>query len=391
MKLLYVLERYPELSQTFVAQEILGLIELGCEVRVVALEHGVDGLQPAQSKTASDLTGSEKVAALIGELGSAPAKVLSQLAGDPNWPPPSGTRRFRGALRIAAFTSDARWADHVHSHFATEAADIGRLLANAADRPFSFTAHGADAYADQSQLRVNITSAVFARGASAHVADRLKAAANNPHEAAKVVEIPVAVDTERFRQPGSYSPDGNVVAIGRLIEKKGFSTLIEAFANVQNSTSLQGRSLIIAGEGPLRAKLERQSRDLGARVEFLGSQPHERMADLLWAASLFALTPQIAADGDRDGRPTVLIEAMAAGIPVLSTSIPGIDDLINPANGTLARAGDIKSVSDGLVKLLALSPRDLEALGAGGLATSAPYSRAAVAKAMLKHFSAPGQ
>ena len=205
------------------------------------------------------------------------------------------------------------------------------------------------------------------------------------------MEIPVAVDTERFKRPGPYKPDGNVVAIGRLVEKKGFSTLIQAFSSVQNESSVQGRSLILVGDGPLKETLQRQARNLAARVEFLGSQPHELMPELLWRSSLFALTPQIAADGDRDGRPTVLIEAMAAGLPVLSTAIPGIDDLITPANGHLAHPDDVQSVSDGLIKLLASSPNEREALGVHGLETSAPYSRAAVSKAILNRFIAAGQ
>ncbi|CAB4859081.1 MAG: glycosyltransferase [Actinobacteria bacterium] len=386
MRLLYVLERYPELSQTFVAQEILGLQELGCEVRVVTLSQGLSAAAPARARTADQAGRAKRLTALLRQGFQAPLATLSQLAREPNWPPPSGTARIRGALRIAPFVEDAKWADHIHSHFATEAADIGRLLGRATRTPFSFTAHGADAYSKSAQLALNIRAASFARAASPHVAEMLRNAAPDSPSAERVIEIPVAVDTERFASPTPYRAAGDVISIGRLVEKKGFSTLISAFASVQDSESLRGRALRVIGDGPLRASLEAQATAEGARVSFLGSLPHDQLMEHVWGAALFALTPQVTADGDRDGRPTVLIEAMAAGLPVLSTSIPGIDDLVTSAIGTLAEPGNITSVGLSLVSLLGLPPETRQRMGEQGISVAIPYGRTEVAKEILEAF-----
>ncbi|MEI7889283.1 MAG: glycosyltransferase, partial [Actinomycetes bacterium] len=373
-------------SQTFVAQEILGLQELGCEVRVASLSQGAAAPAPAQARMADQTSGPRRLAALLSQGLAAPRATWRQVTSEPNWPPPGGTARIRGGLRIAPFIKDARWADHIHSHFATEAADIGRLLAAATGTPFSFTAHGADAYSDPAELAVNLRATCFARAASPHVGKMLRLAAPDLSVADRVIEIPVAVDTEQFASPSPYRADGDVISIGRLVEKKGFSTLISAFASVQDSEPLSGRSLIVIGDGPLRATLEAQATQEGARVSFLGALPHDQLMKRTWPAALFALTPQIAPDGDRDGRPTVLIEALAGGLPVLSTSIPGIDDLITPAIGVLAESGSVTSVGQELVSILALPPEIRENMGRQGVAVARPYGRTSVAKSILDAF-----
>jgi len=386
MRLLYVLERYPELSQTFVAQEILGLQELGCEVRVVTLSSGVPGAAPAPSRTAKQAGTVERLAALLSQGMRAPMATLRQMAVEPNWPPPTGAARVRGALRIAPFIADAKWADHIHSHFATEAADIGRLLARATKTPFSFTAHGADAYSDPEKLAINLRAASFARAASPHVAEMLRKAASDRPVANRVIEVPVAVDIDRFACPRPYQANGDVISIGRLVEKKGFATLISAYASVQNTEPLTGRSLVVIGDGPLRATLEALAAAEEARVSFLGALPHDQLMEKAWGAALFALPPEITPDGDRDGRPTVLIEAMAAGLPIVSTSIPGIDDLVTPDIGFLAEPGNTISVANSLESLLQLPSQTRQQMGERGVSLAAPYGRSAVAKRLLDAF-----
>ncbi|MCX6393400.1 MAG: glycosyltransferase [Solirubrobacterales bacterium] len=386
MRLLYVLERYPELSQTFVAQEILGLQELECEVRVVTLSSGVPGAAPAPSRTVEQAGTVERLAALLSQGMRRPLATLEQMAAEPNWPPPNGSARVRGALRIAPFIADAKWADHIHSHFATEAADIGRLLARATKTPFSFTAHGADAYSDPQRLSLNLRAASFARAASPHVAEMLRKATSDRPVADRVIEIPVAVDIDRFACPRPYQSNGDVISIGRLVEKKGFATLISAFASCQNAEALAGRSLVVIGDGPLRATLEAQAAAEKARVSFLGALPHDQLMEKAWGAALFALTPEIAPDGDRDGRPTVLIEAMAAGLPIISTSIPGIEDLVTPDIGVLAEAGNPTSVALGLESLLQIPSQTRQQMGERGISLVAPYGRRTVARGLLDAF-----
>ena len=275
---------------------------------------------------------------------SEPAAARRQLIDERNWPPPGGSRRLRGLARLAPLVGEAKAADHIHSHFATEAADIGRLLANLSGTPFSFTAHATDAYGPPEELAVNIRAARFARACSDHVGDRLIAAAGPLSD--RIVRLGVAIDFAGFERTTPYRADGPIVSVGRLVEKKGFIDLITAFSRIADRAS--GRRLVIIGEGPQRVELEGLIASTGAPVDLLGALPNGRVAGALHDASAFALTPRTADDGDRDGRPAAIAEAMAAGLPVLSTSQPGIPDLVSSDCGVLASPGDIASIEQSL-------------------------------------------
>ncbi|MEI6446946.1 MAG: glycosyltransferase family 4 protein [Actinomycetes bacterium] len=174
----------------------------------------------------------------------------------------------------------------------------------------------------------------------------------------------MAVDVEAFARDGKREHDGPVLAVGRLVEKKGFDDLIDCAA----AGALGGRPLQIIGDGPLRGDLEEQVKGSGALVELIGPLEHGRVADAMRAASLFALTPRTATDGDRDGRPTAIVEAMAAGLPILSTSQPGIPELVTEDCGRLATPGDPGSIAAAARELLAMPARDLDRMGESGAA-----------------------
>jgi glycosyltransferase involved in cell wall biosynthesis len=360
MRVLYVLERYPELSQTFIAKEIEALIVAGVDVSVAAIVPGLGGDAPAPAIWTSEFGPRERLIEACKAATSAPAAVARQITREASWPPPGGSRRLRGLLRLAPLRSAAVASDHIHAHFATEATDMARLLAALSSRPFSFTAHGADAYSDPAALAFNIRAAAFARACSGHVAERLRAAA--PDRSASIVEIGVAVDVEAFARAGTRQPDGPIVAVGRLVEKKGFDDLIDCAA----TGVFGGRRLQIIGDGPLRGELEAQVRRTGAMVDLLGALDHRAVAGSIQSASLFALTPKTAADGDRDGRPTAIVEAMAAGLPILSTSQPGIPELVSEDCGRLATPGNLASIADAARDLLALPDGTLDAMGEAG-------------------------
>lgn len=382
---LYVLERYPELSQTFVAREIEGLQGAGVRVEVAALERGTGGSLPTGVSWPSDAGTADRIASALRMGFSAPAACRRQLTSEANWPPPHGSRRTRGLLRIAPWFTRATSVDHIHAHFATEAADIARLLSAASGTPWSFTAHGADAYSDPAALAVNLGSAAFARACSGHVAAQLRAAGAGGD--CRVIEIPVAVDVKRFADASGPASNGPIVAVGRLIEKKGFDDLIEAVSACRGE--LAGRELLIAGEGPLRADLERLIAATGAPVRLLGTVGNDHLPALMSSASLFALTPRTASNGDRDGRPAAIVEAMAAGLPILSTTQPGIPELVDSRCGLLAAPGDRQGIANALRNLLALPTGGLQAMGkAGRDHVMQDYSPSAVASQLIAEMSA---
>lgn len=136
-------------------------------------------------------------------------------------------------------------------------------------------------------------------------------------DAGRITVIPNYVDTSRFRPlPGATRENGRVVFVGRLEPEKNVSALLEA---VQ---PLPGIRLTIAGDGSLRSRLEREARDLGVEAEFLGRVEHDDLPALLNRSQVFVLPSRY------EGSPKALIEAMACGVPVVGTRVPGIEDVI---------------------------------------------------------------
>lgn len=386
MRLLYVLERYPELSQTFVEQEIAALADLGMQITVAAISPGTGAEASVAVSYMEGCGAMRRVAASVAVVASNPAAVLTQLTREPAWPPPGGSHRFRGLLRLAPLAAVARRADHVHAHFATEAADMARLLAASARKPYSFTAHGVDSYSDQTELAANVRGAAFVRACSDHVRDRLIAAA--PECEDKVHELGIAINFELFDSPIEPPPNGPIVSVGRLVEKKGFDDLIAAWATLGQAAG--NRELVIIGDGPLRQTLESQISSLGANVRLTGPLPNAQVAALVRTASGFALTPKTAKDGDRDGRPAAIVEAMAAGLPIVSTSQPGIPGLVTSDVGFLASPGSRDEIASALRKALSLSheERSMMRKASRSIALNG-YAPPKVAAEMIRLFNLP--
>ncbi len=384
MRLLYVLERYPELSQTFVEQEIAALTELGMQITVAAISPGT-GADATVAVSYMERSGLlRRVTASAALAASSPAAVLTQLTREQAWPPPGGVHRIRGLLRLAPFAALAARADHVHAHFATEATDVARLLSAITRKPYSFTAHGVDSYSDQTELAVNIRGAAFARACSDHVRDRLVSAAPECHD--KIHELGIAINFGLFDSPNEPPASGPIVSVGRLVEKKGFDDLIAAWATLGESTG--DRELVIIGDGPLRHALESQITSLGTNVRLTGSLPNDEVAALVRAASVFALTPKTAEDGDRDGRPASIVEAMAAGLPIVSTSQPGIPGLVTSDVGFLASPGDRDQIAIALGKALVLSDEERSVMGKASREIAlVGYSPSAVSRELIRLFT----
>jgi glycosyltransferase involved in cell wall biosynthesis len=163
------------------------------------------------------------------------------------------------------------------------------------------------------------------------------------------------VDLERFRpRPRPVTVDVPVIlSVGRLVEKKGWTDLLHAFALLAR----EGRRFraLICGEGPLRPALEglRDELGLSAEVRLLGPRGQTDLLSLLQGADMFALVPVVANDGDRDGVPNALVEAMACGLPVVSTDVGGVPDLVrHEENGLLAPARDSAAIAGHIGRLL---------------------------------------
>ncbi|WP_441000354.1 glycosyltransferase [Fodinibius sp. SL11] len=175
----------------------------------------------------------------------------------------------------------------------------------------------------------------------------------------KVVHLGTRVDNITYRTP-SY-PITNFLSIGRLSEKKGHLDTLKAFKTVleQCNRTLQ---LNIVGDGDLRPELEEfiQANDLQDHVWLLGRLPHSKVVKHLQNADAFVLNSKTAASGDKEGTPTVLVEAQAAGLPCLSTFHSGIPEIIPAENHQfLAEEGDVEQIISKMINLLNASEEEI--------------------------------
>ncbi len=180
----------------------------------------------------------------------------------------------------------------------------------------------------------------------------------------KVTTIPIGVDVTRFT-PGSVpfsERRPRVLFVGRLVEKKGCGHLLRAMAVVR--ARLPDAELVVAGDGPLRAELEKLSGELGGGVRFMGALPPERVKSELDAARVFCLPSVRAANGDAEGFGLVLLEAQAAGVPVVSSALGGArEGILHGESGYRVEEGDVEGLADRLSELLA-RPGKAAAMGA---------------------------
>ncbi len=221
----------------------------------------------------------------------------------------------------------------------------------------TFTAHARDIYADtQPELLRAETERAQAVVTVSDYNRRYLLSRISPDSNGRVCCIHCGLDLSEFsfQWPRASEPEPpTILAVARLVEKKGVGHLIRA-ADILRG---QGRSfrVQIIGDGDLRQVLENQvaERGLQDRVTLLGAQPHEKVRLAYARASIFVLPCLVAADGDRDGLPVVLLEAMASGLPVVSTSVVGIPELIaSERDGLLVPPNDPRALADALARLL---------------------------------------
>ena len=253
------------------------------------------------------------------------------------------------AMLVAAWrTAREVDPDVVHAHWLLPAGLVAVTLRAARRTPFVLTVHGADAYVLRGPLAIALRRLVLRRAAavvpvSRDIAERLAL----PPESA----IPMGVDVDAIRaEVGARRPQpGRVLFVGRLAEKKGVDVLIDALGSVP------GASLYLGGDGPLRPELEaRAQRVLGeGRVVFLGRISRERVMQELASAAVFVIPSKIASDGDQEGTPVVLGEAMAAGVPVVASALGGLaEHVADGQTGMLVPPGDGDALAGALRGLL---------------------------------------
>ena len=411
-RVIYVVRSWPRLSQTFVVNEILALERLGVSLRVFSLVRSRETLvQPQVARVRADVVHlhgggirrlgvrSRDAVTLLrrsprGTLGTAWFALRSpRLAA--GYGDCSTLACFGHALEVAAAVVRLRSAgdrvSHVHAHFAHDPALVGLLVSRLTGLRFTFTAHARDL------LQIPPTS-LTARARAAHaVVTCCEANAAYIRSSVPVAHLPPilvvhhGVELGRFRpvRPAGTPRDvPTLLSVGRLVEKKGFEDLLHALALLR-ARKVDFR-FDLYGEGPLRGRLLalRDQLGLASSITLAGARTSDEVAAALADADVFVLTPRVTDDGDRDGIPNALVEAMACALPVATTAVGGIPELVTDGvNGLLLQAGDVAGIADSLHELVK-DPLLRARLGAAARRTvEAAYDVDAAARALAEVFA----
>ena len=376
----YLVRSYPRLSQTFILHEIVALEELGLRLRIFAVTNPqepvvqdevarvkapVHYLEKALRRARSVVLFEHLAVSLKSPRGY--IKALSYTVRhreiDEGYTSASRFECFLQAVYLArrlfmAQKRAGREIRHLHAHFAHDPTLIAFLTHILTGIPYSFTAHARDLYQIPKQAivdRVERASSVVT--CSAANGDYLRRVLPE-RLLSKVSLIYHGVDLCKFappppRESADETPIPLILSAGRLVEKKGFPDLLRALAFLKEA-GLRFRCEIY-GDGPMREELQDATGRLGlsAEVELVGELRQQELVPVLQRADIFALAPFITEDGDRDGVPNVLVEAMACGVPVVSTEVGGVPELVkHGCNGLLARPHDARGIADALALLL---------------------------------------
>lgn len=357
----YVLKQYPRLSETFVLSEILGLErEEGIDVSIFSLRPATEGrfhpqlsevrgpvhYMPLPDKGAF-LDALRTLAELRTDALPRVMEVLDLVPAD---------RRAR--LAVDALTIAHRViADditHLHAHFLTGAAHTAHLVHLLTGVPYTVTAHAKDIY------RHTVDWALAGRIAGAAVAAVTVCDANLRHlqrqldgSGTHLVRVYNGLGPQDPPAPLEARTQGLVLGVGRLVEKKGFDLLLEAVAAL--APTRPGLRCVIVGDGDQRAALEALTDALAIadRVTFTGALPQPDVARWLREAHVLAAPCRVGGDGNQDALPTVLLEALGAGLPSVSTPVAGIPEIVgHDREGLLVEEGSASALAEGIATLL---------------------------------------
>jgi glycosyltransferase involved in cell wall biosynthesis len=354
----YVLKMYPRFSETFIVSEILAREAAGERITIFSLRPPVDPrFHPELARVAAPVSYLErpgKPSALWAALRDAVTRQPALADGMARVLPELLAADVDDAVQAVILARAALDAGvtHLHAHFASMATTIARLASLLSGIPYSFTAHAKDLFHDEvdpADIARKLQGAHHTVTVSDFNVDYLTRM--HPADVHRLHRIHNGLELDRFPfrptprpvRPavGAAGPLG-IVAVGRLVEKKGFALLLDAAARLQESGLAV--SVDIVGDGALRADLTAQIDRLGLhdQVRLLGALPQNDVSAVLAGADVFVAPCVVGADGNADGLPTVILEAMALGVPCVATDVTGIPEVVrHDDTGLLCRSGSV--------------------------------------------------
>lgn len=360
----YLLSAYPDFHETFVAREVEAMRQLGINLRIYSLKRPDPGayLYPDHARMVRYLPFLFDAQVLRGVARSVVRHPL-RVARAIGWLASTYWRRpLELAKSIAILPKTLAIADELegtdialHAHWATIPTSAAVVIQTVSGRPFSITAHAWDIYLpSRAELQDKIrrcSGLVTCTGYNVGFLRDLAGPGNEDkvHLNYHGIDLSKITQTTRVREPGQPL---KVVAVGRLVEQKGFADLVESVGLANKGGRRVEVTLI--GDGPLEAELKQLAAKHGVadRIVFAGRVGHAQTIATMCAADLLMAPSVIARNGDRDGIPNVVLEAMACGLPIIGTSVSGIPEVVRTgATGVLVPPGDAPALAQALATL----------------------------------------
>ncbi|HYY73148.1 MAG TPA: glycosyltransferase [Candidatus Bathyarchaeia archaeon] len=360
----YVVSAWPRLSETFILNEVISMERLGVRLRIFTLKEAEDKVA---NPKASDVHAPVTCLSIRRNPKSIGQSSIRFFLRQPVRFCQTAIRALRyrrwGVLRCffqATYLAEivARESlTHLHAHFAHDPTLVTMFAHYLTGIPYSFTAHAKDIYvktspellrAEAQTAQAVVTCTEYNRR---YISTQIGSGSSG-----KLHCIYHGLDLSQFKFCSVRAANGElpvILSAARLVEKKGLKDLILA-ADIVRQRGRHFR-IEIVGDGPLRQSLEERVRRLGLNdhIRFLGPLPHEKLCRIYQSVCLFALPCIVTADGDRDGIPNVLLEAMASGVPVVSTPVSGIPEVIrSEAEGLLVPPNSPVALADAMDRLL---------------------------------------
>lgn len=359
----YLVSRFPHPTETFIVRELDRVdADPRLDISLLSLfppkKRAV--VQPAARRWTADVKRPGQAAAafaLLAWLARRPVRTLTSLAKVVHGCARSPGVLLRSLMTIPIAADHARriqreQIEHVHAHYATYPALAAWFIARLTGVPFSLTVHAHDLFVDQSMLRDKVGEARFVIAVSEYNKRFLEAYGGGTITPVHVIHCGIDPDAYPFN-PRDAPREGPVKAlcVGSLEEYKGHRYLLEALC----APGLEHIQLSFVGDGPLRSDLEQLSQDLGLedRVEWTGELDEAGVASALARSQIFVLPSVVAGNGQMEGLPVALVEALANGLTVVSTRVSGIPEVIEGGvTGLLAEPADAESLAEQIRRAL---------------------------------------
>jgi colanic acid/amylovoran biosynthesis glycosyltransferase len=356
-KIAYVVKRYPRFSETFVVNEILAHEAAGLQLEIFSLRPPSDThFQDLISRVKSPLSYLSSGNVRAEEMWKAVAWAAQEgcdleetlgAVGD------YSTLDVYCGLTLARFVRE-RGITHIHAHFASSAAAVARVAAKLTGVPYSLTAHAKDIFHEEvserelgAKLEDAQTVLTVSKFNVANLCTRF------PRAATRIRLLYNGIHLHDFPFKSPATRPRTIIAVGRFVEKKGFDVLLHACRRLVDKGIYFQCELVGSGEceSELRSWIDQLA--LHKHVKIVGPQPQAIVKQMMQSAAVLAAPCIDGRDGNRDGLPTVLLEAMALGTPCVSTNVTGIPELVQDGEtGLLVQQGDVIALANALVRCL---------------------------------------